>query len=123
MKILRAFAVAAGLALALSAVEGLVVVSLGAQEAAKYGLDPNYKVPRLTDGHPDLQGVWGNNSVTPMTRPRQWKDKALITEAELKEIKQLAAQSVDQGGDAIFGNFIAQILDAKEKGEYKQTSY
>jgi hypothetical protein len=115
MKILRAFAVAVGLA--------LVVVGLGAQEAAKYGLDPNYKVPRLADGHPDLQGVWGNNSVTPMARPRQWKDKALMTDAELTEIKQLAAQSVDQGGDAIFGNFIQQILDAKEKGAYKQTSY
>jgi hypothetical protein len=51
MKILRALAVAAGLA--------LVVASLGAQEAAKYGLDPNYKVPRLTDGHPDLQGRLG----------------------------------------------------------------
>ena len=115
MKILRAFAVAAGLA--------LVVVSLGAQEAAKYGADPNYKVPRLADGRPDLQGVWGNNSVTPMTRPRQWKDRTVITDAELNEIKQLAAQSVDQGGDAIFGNFIQQILDAKEKGAYKQTSY
>jgi hypothetical protein len=114
MNILRAFAVAAGLA--------LVVVGLGAQEAAKYGLDPNYKVPRLADGHPDLQGVWGNNSVTPMARPRQWKDKALMTDAELTEIKQLAAQSVDQGGDAIFGNFIQQILDAKAKGAFKQTS-
>jgi hypothetical protein len=115
MKILRALAVAAGLA--------LVVASLGAQEAAKYGVDPNYKVPRLADGHADLQGVWGNNSVTPMARPRQWKDKTLLTDAELNEMKQLAAQSVDQGGDAIFGNFIQQILDAKEKGAYKQTSY
>jgi hypothetical protein len=115
MKTLHAFAIASLLA--------LVVVSLGAQDPARYGADPNYKVPRLADGHPDLQGVWGNNSVTPMVRPRQWKDKAVITEAELAEIKQLAAQSVDQGGDAIFGNFIQQILDAKEKGEYKQTSY
>ena len=87
------------------------------------GSTADYKVPRLADGHPDLQGVWGNNSVTPMTRPRQWKDKTLVTDAELTEIKQLAAQSVDQGGDAIFGNFIQQILDAKEKGAYKQTSY
>jgi hypothetical protein len=110
-------------AVAVASLVALVVVSLGAQDAAKYGADPNYKVPRLADGHPDLQGVWGNNSVTPMTRPRQWKDKTLITEAELNEIKQLAAQSVDQGGDAIFGNFIQQILDAKEQGAYKQTSY
>ena len=106
MKILSAFTVAAAVA--------LVVVGLGAQEAARYGADPNYQVPRLADGHPDLQGVWGNNSVTPMTRPRQWKDRTVITDAELNEIKQLAAQSVDQGGDAIFGNFIQQILDAKE---------
>jgi hypothetical protein len=115
MKILQGFAVAAGLA--------LVGVSLGAQAPALYGADPSYKVPRLPSGQPDLQGVWGNNSVTPMTRPRQWKDKQVITEAELQEIKTLAARSVDEGGDAIFGNFIQQLLDARDKGEYKQTSY
>jgi hypothetical protein len=115
MKFLHAFTVAAGLA--------LVVVAVGAQAPAQYGADPNYKVTRLPNGQPDFQGVWGNNSVTPMTRPRQWKDRTVITEAELQEIKQLAAKSVDSGGDAIFGNFIQQLLDAKEKGEYKQTSY
>jgi hypothetical protein len=118
MKILHGFAVAAGFA--------LVMASLGAQAPANpalYGADPNYKVPRLPNGQPDLQGVWGNNSVTPMVRPRQWKDKTVITEAELTEIKQLAAKSVDEGGDAIFGNFIQQLLDAKEKDGYKQNSY
>ena len=82
-----------------------------------------WKVPRTPDGHPDLQGVWGNNSVTPMTRPRQWKDKAALTDAELEELKQIAAQFVDQGGDAIFGNFVQQMLDAKDKGAFKQVSY
>ena len=110
-----------GAALALAV--ALIAVSLGAQEAANYGADPNYKVPRLANGQPDLQGVWGNNGVTPMTRPRQWKDKTLLTDAELQEIKQLASKSVDEGGDAIFGNFIQQLLDAKDRGEYKQTSY
>ncbi len=120
MKLLQAAIVAVVIA------AGSLAVSLGAQQSpppAMYGAVADYKVPRLSDGHPDLQGVWGNNSVTPMTRPRQWKDKTLITDAELNEIKQLASQSVDQGGDAIFGNFIQQILDAKEKGAYKQTSY
>ena len=122
MKLLNATAIAVVLA------AGSLAVSLGAQtpaasNPAMYGADPNYKVPRLPDGTPDLQGVWGNNSVTPMVRPRQWQDRFVITDAELNEIKQLAAQSVDQGGDAIFGNFIQQILDAKEKGAYKQTSY
>ncbi|MGD9905021.1 MAG: hypothetical protein AB7U83_16260 [Vicinamibacterales bacterium] len=110
----------------------LVVVSLDAQTPAPATAPPSaaataapagWKVPRLPDGHPDLQGVWGNNSVTPMTRPRQWKDKASLTEAELEELKQLAAQSVDQGGDAIFGNFVQQLLDARDRGEYAQVSY
>src|SRR5262249_47693266 len=59
---------------------GLAAASLAAQSAnlppgAMYGADSSYKVPRTPDGHPNLEGVWANNSVTPMTRPTQWKDK------------------------------------------------
>jgi hypothetical protein len=107
------------------AVGSLVVASITAQSPG----DPAsaapaaWKVPRTPDGHPDLQGVWGNNSVTPMARPRQWKDKTTLTEAELDELKGLAARSVDQGGDAIFGNFVQQLLDARDRGEFAQVSY
>src|SRR5688572_2778531 len=101
------------------------VASLGAQSASKYSTDPpaGWKVPRTADGKPDLQGVWGNNGVTPMTRPTQWKDRATITDAEVDELKGFLAQSVDQGGDAIFGNLIQIALNAKDRGEFKQTSY
>jgi hypothetical protein len=80
-------------------------------------------MPRTKDGKPDLQGVWGNNSVTPMTRPTQWKDKTALSDAELEELKQMASQFVDQGGDAIFGNFVQQMLDARDKGSFNQVSY
>jgi hypothetical protein len=65
---------------AVAAAIGLAAASLVAQTAklppgAMYGADPSYKVPRTVDGHPDLQGVWSNNSVTPMTRPTHCKDK------------------------------------------------
>ena len=103
----------------------LIVASLGAQApGTAVGVAPTgWKVPRTPDGRPDLQGVWGNNSVTPMTRPTQWKDKASLTDAELSELKKMAAQFVDQGGDAIFGNFVQLMLNAKDKGEFAQVSY
>ena len=58
-----------------------------------------------------------------MTRPRQWKDKTSLTDAEVEELKRMAATFVDQGGDAIFGNFVQQLLDAKDQGAYAQVSY
>ena len=103
----------------------VLVVSLAAQSgAAGAGAAPaGWKVPRTPDGRPDLQGVWGNNSVTPMTRPTQWKDKTSLTDAELEDLKKMAAQFVDQGGDAIFGNFVQLMLNAKDQGAFKQVSY
>jgi hypothetical protein len=82
-----------------------------------------WRAPRLPDGHPDLQGVWANNAVTPLTRPTQWKDKALLTDQELEDLKRTIVRYVDQGGDAIFGSIVQLALDAKETGKFNQTSY
>jgi hypothetical protein len=111
---------------ALVVAAGLAGVSLAAQGSVPATATTpvnGYQVPRTPDGRPDLQGVWGNNSVTPMTRPTQWKDRESITDAEVQELKGLLAQYVDQGGDAIFGNYIQMALNAKQAGKYVQTSY
>ena len=39
--------------------------------------------PRTPDGKPDLQGVWTNNTVTPLERPKEIAGKEFYTEAEL----------------------------------------
>ncbi|MBI3490238.1 MAG: hypothetical protein HY047_00315, partial [Acidobacteria bacterium] len=63
-----------------------------AKPAAKAAaISRSWTVPRLPDGHPDLQGVWTNNSVTPLERPKQWAGKKELTDDELAELKTLAA--------------------------------
>ena len=36
------------------------------------------------DGHPDLQGVWTNATLTPMERPKEFAGKATATDAEAR---------------------------------------
>jgi hypothetical protein len=66
---------------------------------------------RTADGHPDFQGVWANNTVTPLQRPKQWEGKKTLTDAEVAELQTFAAQIVENDGDAQFGDgFILAVL-------------
>ena len=113
---------------ALVAAGSLAAASLAAQAPAagsKTGsanAASTWQVPRTPDGHPDLQGVWANNGVTPLERPKQWKDKQALTDAELQELKAVVAKYVSDGGDAVFQNFVQIALNAKDAGGYKQVS-
>ena len=68
------------------------------------GTASKWVLARMPDGHPDLQGIWANNTVTPLQRPKQWEDKKLLTDAEVVELQQFAAQIFDNDGDAQFGD-------------------
>jgi hypothetical protein len=39
-------------------------------------------IPRTPDGHPDLEGVWTNSTLTPLEHLREFEGKQSITEAE-----------------------------------------
>src|ERR1700704_5724792 len=43
---------------------------------------------RTPDGQPDLQGVWTNNTVTPLQRPKALAGKEYYTEAELADVQK-----------------------------------
>jgi hypothetical protein len=75
---------------------------------------------RLSDGHPDFQGVWANNTVTPLQRPKQWEGKTRLTDAEVEELQTFARQITENDGDAQFGDgFINAVLNRIAKpGSY-----
>jgi hypothetical protein len=41
-----------------------------------------WSAPRTPDGHPDLQGFWTNDTVTPLERPAEFGDKEILTPEE-----------------------------------------
>ena len=69
---------------------------------------------RTPDGHPDFQGVWANNTVTPLQRPKVWEGKERLTDAEVAELQKIAQQINENDGDAQFGDgLILAVLDKK----------
>ena len=42
----------------------------------------SWSPPRAPDGHPDLQGIWTNSTLTPLERPAEFEGKPVLSEAE-----------------------------------------
>ncbi len=53
----------------------------------------DYVAPRASDGNPDLQGMWTNNTITGLERPARFADKAVLTAAEKDMWEREIAQS------------------------------
>jgi hypothetical protein len=71
-----------------------------------------WKAPRTVDGQPDLQGVWANNSVTPLERPEALAGKEVLTDAEVADLQKKAADilSGKQAGDIIGDRLLQEAL-------------
>ena len=76
----------------------LTALTLGAATAA----EKPFKAPRTSDGQPDLQGYWTNNTVVPLQRPAAYADRTQLTEAEARERldKALEPSETEAGTDA-----------------------
>ena len=52
----------------------------------------DYIVPRTADGQPDLQGLWTNDTITPMERPASLQGRAFLSEDEIAAMEQNLAE-------------------------------
>jgi hypothetical protein len=73
------------------------------------------ETPRTPWGHPDLQGMWVNNSGTPLERPEAFEGKATLTDEELAELQAKAAEVLD-GGDAFFADDFVAAATSQDTG-------
>ena len=68
----------------------------------------SWKPPRTDAGQPDLQGVWLNNSATPLERPKALEGRPSLTDAEVANLKRNADRLFTDGnadlpvGDNLF---------------------
>ena len=53
-----------------------------------------YKAPRTPLGQPDLQGVWTNATITPLTRPAKFGERAVLTAEEAAAAEKATADQV-----------------------------
>ena len=75
-----------------------------------------WTVPRTPDGHPDLQGVWANNSATPLERPETLADKIELTDEEVADLAQHARELFNGETDAAFGDSVFEAALAGSQG-------
>ena len=109
-----------GVLVAFGLAAGMTTVSAQGPGAAKGKTGGAWTVERTPDGRPDFQGVWANNTVTPLQRPKQWEGKTTLSEKEIAELQAVAKQIYENDGDAQFGDgLILAILDKITKpGSY-----
>jgi hypothetical protein len=71
-----------------------------AQTGAPRAGASTWSAPRTPWGHPDLQGVWTNSTTTPLERPADLADKAVLTEEErrVRDADVASRSSFDRAG-------------------------
>ena len=82
-------------------------------------------VPRTADGRPDLEGVWENNSATPLERPKQFADKPRLSDEELAALESRARNLFGPEAEATFGDslYLTLLANTRPRGLGATGSY
>ena len=110
------------------ALASLASAGAGGQQppaAARSDRTGGWVLPRTADGRPDLEGVWENNSATPLERPRQFAGKPRLSDEELASLERRARTLITPDGDAVFGDalYTALLADTRPGGLGATGSY
>ena len=73
----------------------------------------NWTAPRTAAGHPDLQGIWANDSATPLERPEGFENRPVLTEEEFAAFQARAAELTSESADA---GFLDEVFLAAASG-------
>lgn len=70
----------------------LIIAPISAQN---FDAPPGWEMPRTEHGHPDLQGLWGNQTQTPMERPNELAEQSVYTDEEARALEQGLRERLD----------------------------
>jgi hypothetical protein len=71
------------------------VIAAGTPTGSQTGSAPK-TLPRTPWGHPDLQGIWNNSTITPLERSAQFGGREFLTAEEARALDTAAASRYDQ---------------------------
>ena len=93
-----------GIVVTMALAASLVALPALAGQAPEGQTPDGWSVPRTADGHPDLQGIWANDSATPFQRPEALGDRGTLTDEEVAAMQAYTVEYDRVGGDAVFGD-------------------
>ena len=77
-----------------TAVQGLFAPATAQQSQSRATAD--WVVPRTPDGHPDFQGTWTNETITPFERPQD-QESPILTFEEVQQLQGGAVARIERG--------------------------
>jgi hypothetical protein len=86
----------------LVALTALLIAPLAGQTKSK-----SSAIPRTKDGHPEIQGIWTNATITPMERPAKFAGKPTISDAEATAYEKSDAEELQKQDGQSDGPLIA----------------